>query len=81
MRSITRFVLILVLALAVLAWGTWHVVTDMTQGWFARDIALRARLAVNGMRHSLVRLWPDASSECAPGRSGCRARPARCAYT
>ncbi len=67
MRSIIRFVLILVLALALLAWGTWHVVTDMTQGWFARDIALRTKLAVSGMRHSLVRLWPDASSDMPEG--------------
>ena len=62
MMSLVRFLILLLACLALLAWGMWFVVTDMTQGWFSRDISLRARLAVNGSRQSLVRLWPSESS-------------------
>lgn len=62
MTSLVRFLILLLACLALLAWGMWFVVTDMTQGWFSRDISLRARLAVNGSRQSLVRLWPTEGS-------------------
>ncbi len=62
MARLARFLTVLVLGLALLAWGSLQVVNDTTRRWFERDIALRAQLAVSGARGSLVQSWrvPDA---------------------
>ncbi|MBL9148149.1 MAG: trehalose-6-phosphate synthase [Phycisphaerae bacterium] len=58
MKPLVRFIVLLVALLALLAWGMSRIVNDTTQAWFEKDIALRAMLAVNGARTSLVRNWP-----------------------
>ncbi len=62
MARLVKFLAVLVLGLAFLAWVSWQVVTDTTSTWFDRDIMLRSQLAVNGARASLVHSWrlPDA---------------------
>ena len=57
MSQLFRFILILVAGLALLAFGATRVVQRTTQKWFESDIALRAQLAVNGARSSLVQDW------------------------
>jgi trehalose 6-phosphate synthase len=52
-----RFVGLLVIGLALLAWGAFYIVTGTTQKWFERDMLLRAELAVNGARTSLANHW------------------------
>jgi trehalose 6-phosphate synthase len=61
MARLVKFLTILVLGLALLAWGAWHLVKRTTTTWFDRDIMLRSQLAVNGARASLVQAWrvPD----------------------
>jgi trehalose 6-phosphate synthase len=58
MKPLVRFIVLLVALLALLAWGMSRIVNDTTQAWFEKDIALRAVLAVNGARTSLMRNWP-----------------------
>ncbi|MGH7673778.1 MAG: alpha,alpha-trehalose-phosphate synthase (UDP-forming), partial [Gemmatimonadales bacterium] len=62
MARLVKFLTVLVVGLAILAWGSWLVVKKTTRTWFDRDIMLRAQLAVNGARASLVHSWrvPDA---------------------
>ena len=57
-----RFVGLLVIGLALLAWGAFYVVTDTTQKWFERDMLLRSELAVNGARTSLATHWDQADA-------------------
>lgn len=59
MNLISRFVFGLVLGLAVLAWLASMVLEETTRLWFERDLTLRARLAVNGSRLSLLRSIRD----------------------
>ena len=54
MRTFWRVILPLVLGLALLAWGASVVVNKATQAWFARDVALRAKLAVIGSQGTLA---------------------------
>ncbi len=63
MGQLLRFILILVAGLALLALGATRVVQRTTQNWFERDIALRAQLAVNGARWSLVSNWQSQVEE------------------
>jgi len=52
-----RFLLALVVGLAVLtAFASW-VVHRTTRSWWEKDISLRAELAVNGARQSLISHW------------------------
>jgi trehalose 6-phosphate synthase len=55
MNFISRFVVGLVLGLAGLAWLASIVLEQTTRVWFEKDLSLRARLAVNGSRQSLLR--------------------------
>jgi trehalose 6-phosphate synthase len=50
----TRFILALVLGLALLTWAAAAIVQKGTSDWFARDLALRAQLAVIGSRQGLL---------------------------
>jgi trehalose 6-phosphate synthase len=49
-----RFFVVLVFALGLLSATAWLLVTQTTRGWFERDLALRADLAVSGARRALV---------------------------
>lgn len=57
MIRIARFAAILVIGLALLAWVSLRIVNETTQAWFERDMMLRAQLAVNGVRSSLIEHW------------------------
>ena len=50
----TRFVIIWLGALGVLVVVAWLAVTQTTRGWFEKDLALRAELAVSGARRALI---------------------------
>ena len=54
MSARTRFFLVLAVALAGLSAAGWLVVTKTTSGWFERDLALRADLAVSGARRAFI---------------------------
>lgn len=47
----------LLLILVLLAWGASWLVSTTSEGWFERDVAMRAELAVNSGRASLIRSW------------------------
>jgi trehalose 6-phosphate synthase len=53
MRVVVRFLILLLSALALLAFLGYVVLTNTTAHWFERDLELRARLAVAAARHSL----------------------------
>ncbi|MBK7861802.1 MAG: trehalose-6-phosphate synthase [Archangiaceae bacterium] len=57
MKGTVRFLVLLVLGLALLAMGALHIVSSTFREWFERDLLLRAELAVNGNRHGLARQW------------------------
>jgi trehalose 6-phosphate synthase len=57
MRPVLAFCALLVATLGLLTWGAIVGVNATTRGWFERDVALRAELAVNGSRRSLTRAW------------------------
>jgi trehalose 6-phosphate synthase len=54
MSARIRFFLLLAVALAALSAAGGYLVTQTTRGWFERDLALRADLAVSGARRALV---------------------------
>ena len=54
MAARIRFLLILACALALLSATAWLTVTRTTRGWFEKDLALRADLAISGARRTLV---------------------------
>ncbi|MFN8094371.1 MAG: trehalose-6-phosphate synthase [Vicinamibacteria bacterium] len=57
MGQALRFVLALVVGLALLTWGASVLVFRTTRTWFERDMQLRAELAVNGAREALAARW------------------------
>ncbi len=57
MRQALRFVLALVVGLALLTWGASVLVFRTTRTWFERDMQLRAELAVSGGREALAARW------------------------
>src|SRR5262245_34280431 len=57
MSRALRFIVLLVLGLAGLTWGTYVVVRDSTGAWYEKDVNLRARLALNGARAILAERW------------------------
>ncbi|HEU4427520.1 MAG TPA: trehalose-6-phosphate synthase [Myxococcota bacterium] len=54
MRRDTRFVIGLVVGLALLTWAAAVVVDRTTSAWFERDLAMRASLAVAGIRQGMI---------------------------
>jgi trehalose 6-phosphate synthase len=54
MRPALRILVVLLVVLALLAWGASAVMNVTTRTWFERDVDLRARLAVSGAREALV---------------------------
>ncbi len=64
MSGAIRFVVLLVLGLALLTLGAAWWVRETTHTWADRDLDLRARLAVMGARTTLLQHWrPDAAPE------------------
>lgn len=57
MREITKFLIGLVLSLALLTWVTTVVVQRTTRKWFENDVRLRAELVVSGAREALSTHW------------------------
>ena len=55
-----RFIIVLVVGLALLTWGALVIVQRTTREWFDRDILLRSNLAVTGAREALVSRWNPA---------------------
>ncbi len=45
-----RFLVALILGLALLTWAASVIVNETTRGWFEKDMNLRARLVVSGAR-------------------------------
>jgi trehalose 6-phosphate synthase len=60
MRPGIRFAVALVAGLALVTWLASIVVRETTRGWFERDTALRAQLAVSGPRQMLISHWQAA---------------------
>jgi trehalose 6-phosphate synthase len=52
-----RFLIVLILGLAVVTWLASAAVRETTRDWFERDVSLRAQLAVNGARQALISHW------------------------
>ena len=52
-----RFVVALVIGLAVVTWVASKIVHGTTRGWFEKDVSLRAQLAVSGGRQALISHW------------------------
>jgi trehalose 6-phosphate synthase len=59
MSVAARFVLPLLLVLAVLTWVSSRAIERITAGWLERDLSTRADLAVASARDSLVPAWED----------------------
>ena len=57
MRQTLRFVIGLVLGLALLTWITSLIVQRTARNWFQKDVTLRAQLVINGARQALILLW------------------------
>ncbi len=57
MSRTLRFILLLVLGLAVLTWIAHSFVQRTTRAWFERDLNMRAQVAVNGARRALIERW------------------------
>jgi len=62
MRQAIRFVVGLVLGLALLTWITSVLVQRTTRNWFERDTSLRALLVVSGARQALSSHWREGQS-------------------
>jgi trehalose 6-phosphate synthase len=54
MKNTLRFLAVLLAALTVLIVAAWLIVMHTTRGWFERDLALRAELAMSGARRALI---------------------------
>jgi trehalose 6-phosphate synthase len=57
MRQISKFLVGLMVSLALLTWGTSALVQRTTRKWFENDVRLRAELAVGGAREALRAHW------------------------
>lgn len=54
MRNGLHFLLIWLAALGILVAAAWLTVMHTTRGWFEKDVALRAELAVSGAKRALI---------------------------
>ena len=60
MRQAMRFLVGLVLGLALLTWATFAVVQKTTRRWVDKDVRLRAQVVVSGARQALIEHWDRA---------------------
>ena len=74
MRAAIRFLLLLVAALALLAWGASALFNRQALVWAQRDMAMRARLAVSAAGPSLR----DATQLASPSCDRCQAATSYC---
>ncbi|MEW6364737.1 MAG: trehalose-6-phosphate synthase [Acidobacteriota bacterium] len=63
MSSIVRFLVVLVLALAILVSAVSYIVQGTIRRWFERDVALRAEAVVSGAHDGIVSGWRNPDSE------------------
>jgi trehalose 6-phosphate synthase len=63
MRQTARFVVGLVLGLALLTWVTYFVVQRTTRNWVEKDVRLRAQAVVSGARQNLIERWDKEHSK------------------
>jgi len=56
---VARFILALIVGLALLTWATSGVVQTTAREWFERDVNSRAQLVMIGARQSLADTWND----------------------
>ncbi len=59
MTRLARFILALLIALALLTWAVSGVVQTTTHEWFERDVSEHARLALIGAMPSMADAWYD----------------------
>ena len=59
MTRVARFILALIVGLALLTWATSGVVQTTAREWFERDVNSRAQLVLIGARQSLADTWND----------------------
>src|ERR1035437_9739887 len=59
MTRVARFILALIVGLALLTWAASGVVQTTVREWFGRDVSSRARLALTGAMQSLADAWND----------------------
>ena len=59
MTRVARFILALIVGLALLTWATSGVVQTTAREWFERDVNSRAQLVMIGARQSLADTWND----------------------
>src|SRR5450759_945470 len=59
MRPTIKFLIGLVLSLAILTWVTAMLVQRTTRRWFEDDLRLRAELVVSGAREALSAHWSE----------------------
>src|SRR6476646_8169836 len=57
MPRMARFILALLVGLALLAWAASGVVQTTTREWFERDVSSRAQLVLVGASESLANSW------------------------
>lgn len=63
MKRVARFLLVLLVSGAVLAWGATVLVERTTREWFEEDITSRAALVASGARQNLLSHWSRGDSE------------------
>lgn len=59
MTRVARFILALIVGLALLTWAASGVVQTTVREWFERDVSSRAQLVLIGARESLADSWND----------------------
>ncbi|NUO47590.1 MAG: trehalose-6-phosphate synthase [Polyangiaceae bacterium] len=57
MPRVVKFIIALVVGLALVTWIASLVVERTTREWFQKDVDLRAELAVNGARQAVISYW------------------------
>lgn len=60
MGQLAKFLVGLVLSLALVTWAVSFLVLRTTRGWFERDVRLRAELVVSGAQEALSEDWNQA---------------------
>src|SRR5512141_2832223 len=59
MPRVARFILALIVGLALLMWAASGVVQTTASKWFERDVSSRAQLVLTGAKQSLADAWYD----------------------
>ena len=62
MTRVARFILVLIVGLALLTWAVSGVVQTTVREWFERDLRLRAQVVLTSARQPLADAWDDPGS-------------------